>query len=83
HGVPGTDAAAVEQPFRPFYSAFHGSRMSHPAYFTTTREPRMLSVRQRTEGNRSSHIGSEVYMQIVDPQQAPYAATLRQLAVTA
>jgi len=27
------------------------------------------AVRQRTEGNRSSHIGSEVYMQIVDPQQ--------------
>jgi len=83
HGAPGTDTAAVEQVFRPFYSAFHGTRHSHPAYFTTTREPRMLSVRQRTEGHRSSHIGSEVYMQIVDPQQAPYAATLRQLAVTA
>ncbi|MET3497959.1 type VI secretion system baseplate subunit TssF [Variovorax boronicumulans] len=83
HGAPGVDAAAAEQPFRPFYSAFHGTRHSHPAYFTTTREPRMLSVRQRTEGHRSSHIGSEVYMQIVDPQQAPYAATLRQLAVSA
>lgn len=83
HGAPGADNAASEQIFRPFYSAFHGTRHSHPAYFTTTREPRMLSVRQRTEGHRSSHIGSEVYMQIVDPQQAPYAATLRQLAVTA
>ncbi|WP_408908305.1 type VI secretion system baseplate subunit TssF [Variovorax paradoxus] len=86
HGAPGADsgsAAAVEQLFRPFYSAFHGTRHSHPAYYTTTREPRMLSVRQRTEGNRSSHIGSEVYMQIVDPQQAPYAASLRQLAVSA
>lgn len=83
HGAPGADASAAEQVFRPFYSAFHGTRHSHPAYFTTTREPRMLSVRQRTEGHRSSHIGSEVYMQIVDPQQAPYAATLRQLAVSA
>ena len=83
HGAPGADAAAAEQPFRPFYSAFHGTRYSHPAYFTTTREPRMLSVRQRTEGHRSSHIGSEVYMQIVDPQQAPYSAALRQLAVSA
>jgi type VI secretion system protein ImpG len=83
HGAPGADAAAAEQLFRPFYSAFHGTRHSHPAYYTTTREPRMLSVRQRTEGNRSSHIGSEVYMQIVDPQQAPYAGTLRQLAVSA
>ena len=81
HGAPGT--GAQEQEFRPFYAAFHGSRHEHPAYYTTTREPRMLSTRQRAEGHRSSHIGSEVYMQIVDPQQAPYAATLRQLAVSA
>jgi type VI secretion system protein ImpG len=81
HGNPGE--GAQEQHFRPFYAAFHGSRHSHPAYFTTTREPRMLSARQRTEGHRSSHIGSEVYMQVVDPQQAPYAGTLRQLAVSA
>jgi type VI secretion system protein ImpG len=72
-----------EQSFRPFYAAFHGARHAHPAYFTTTREPRTLSPRQRTDGHRSSHIGSEVYMQIVDPQQAPYSASLRQLAVTA
>ena len=83
HGNPGAAEGAQEQSFRPFYSAFHGSRHSHPAYFTTTREPRTLSVKQRTEGHRSSHIGSEVYMQVVDPQQAPYADTLRQLAVTA
>ena len=72
-----------EQIFLPFYGAFHGARTSHPAYYTTTREPRMLSQRQRSDGHRSSHIGSELYMQIVDPQQAPYADGLRQLAVTA
>jgi len=83
HGAPAAGEAAQEQPFHPFYAAFHGSRHSHPAYFTTTREPRTLSVKQRTEGHRSSHIGSEVYMQIVDPQQAPYSASLRQLAVSA
>ncbi len=86
HGNPSTSGlvgAAAEQPFRPFYAAFHGSRDSHPAYYTTTREPRTLSERQRTQGNRSSHIGSEVYLQLVDPQQAPYSNSLRQLAVTA
>ena len=83
HGNPGNGEGAQEQPFRPFYAAFHGSRHGHPAYYTTTREPRTLSVKQRTEGHRSSHIGSEVYLQVVDPQQAPYAGTLRQLAVTA
>lgn len=74
---------AHEQLFLPFYAAFHGSRSSHPAYYTTTRDPRLLSVRQRSEGHRSSHIGSELFMQIVDPQEAPYSASLRQLAVTA
>ena len=83
HGNPPGADTTPEQPFLPFYAAFHGSRHSHPAYFTTTREPRMPSARQRTEGHRSSHIGSEVYMQIVDPQQAPYAGSLRQLAVSA
>ncbi|MDB5827055.1 MAG: type secretion system protein ImpG, partial [Variovorax sp.] len=83
HGAPGTADGAKELVFHPFYAAFHGSRHSHPAYYTTTREPRTLSVKQRTEGHRSSHIGSELYMQVVDPQEAPYAASLRQLAVTA
>jgi len=83
HGVAADTDAAQEQRFLPFYAAFHGSRHAHPAYFTTTREPRTVSARQRAVGHRSSHIGSEVYLQIVDPQQAPYSANLRQLAVTA
>ena len=83
HGKPGAAGVATEQKFLPFYAAYHGSRHAHPAYFTTTREPRMLSEKQRVQGNRSSHIGSEVYLQLVDPQQAPFDAALRQLAVTA
>lgn len=75
--------APVEQVFLPFYAAFHGARHRHPAYYTTSREPRVQSQRQRTEGHRSSHVGSELYLQIVDPQQAPYSAALRQLAVSA
>ena len=83
HGKSEASGAVPEQAFLPFYSAFHGSRHAHPAYFTTTREPRLQSLKQRTQGNRSSHIGSEVFMQLVDPQEAPYSSLLRQLAVTA
>lgn len=83
HGLAADGDEAHEQAFLPFYAAFHGSRHAHPAYYTTTREPRVLSTRQRQEGHRSSHIGSEVFMQIVDPQQAPYSGRLRQLAVGA
>ncbi len=83
HGSSSGNDDVIEQSFKPFYAAFHGARHAHPAYYTTTREPRMQSVRQRSEGHRSSHIGSEVYMQIVDPQEAPFPMALRQLAVTA
>lgn len=82
-GPGGAPAEAGTQVFRPFYAAFHGSRQQHPAYYTTEREPRRLSARQRAEGHRSSHIGSELYIQLVDPQQAPYAGALRQLSVQA
>lgn len=79
----GDEARARTQPFLPFYAAFHGSREPHPAYYTLLREPRRLSARQQAEGHRSSHIGSEVYIQLVDPQQAPYSDALRQLAASA
>lgn len=83
HGPSGAKQEALEQPFLPFYAAYHGSRQQGGAYFTTTREPRVSSQRQRNEGHRSSHIGSELFLQIVDAKQAPFASSLRQLAVSA
>jgi len=84
HGAPASAGeGAREQVFLPFYAAFHDARHSHPAYYTTTREPRAPSARQRSEGARSSHIGSELYLQLVDAQEAPFAGSLRQLAVSA
>jgi type VI secretion system protein ImpG len=72
-----------EQTFKPFYAAFHGNRHAHPAYYTLRREPRLLSTRQKTQGNRTSYIGSEVFLQLVDPQEAPYSNQLRQLGAVA
>jgi type VI secretion system protein ImpG len=45
------------------------------------REPRLLSTRQRAAGPRSSYIGSEVFISLVDADQAPHSSDLRQLAV--
>jgi type VI secretion system protein ImpG len=88
YGKPGGSEGSAndntgEQEFRPFFSAFHGNRHSHPAYYTTRREPRLLSARQKNQGNRTSYIGSEVFIQLVDPQEAPYSNHLRQLGVAA
>lgn len=70
-----------EQPFLPLYADFHTEHREHRAYFTVQREPRLLSAAQQKTTARSSYIGSEVFLAIVDPSEAPYASDLRQLAI--
>jgi type VI secretion system protein ImpG len=73
-----------EQRFLPFYSAASSDAQDHQsAYFTTRREPRLLPADQRHRGPRSSYIGSEVFLSLVDAEHAPYAADLRQLSMQA
>jgi type VI secretion system protein ImpG len=78
HGV-GADS---EQPFLPFYAAYStDAAHEQSAYYTTRREPRLLSSTQKRRGPRSSYIGTEVFISLVDPNQAPFSGDLRQLAV--
>lgn len=51
------------------------------AYYSLEREPRLVSSRRRRDGGRSSYVGSEVFVSIVDGNSAPYDASLRQLGV--
>ncbi len=81
-GVTGYGAGnSGEQRFSPLYAACHDEGPDHQAYFAVHREPRRLSERQQRTGGRSSYIGTEVYLSLVDPQEAPYRSDLRQLAV--
>ena len=82
--VEGYSAGNVEHTrFLPFYSAYHNESGEHMAYFTTRREPRLPSLTQKRHGARSSHVGSEVFLSLVDASEAPYPAVLRQVGVTA
>jgi type VI secretion system protein ImpG len=76
-------AQVAEQHFQPLYASFHEASSQHGAYYTVRREPRLLSARQRLEGPRSAYIGQEVFLSLVDPQNAPYREDIRQLSVTA
>jgi len=78
HGI-GTDS---EQRFLPFYSAY-SSDPDHQesAYYTTRREPRLVSATAKRRGSRSSYIGTEVFLALVDPTEAPFSGDLRQLSV--
>jgi type VI secretion system protein ImpG len=70
------------QPFLPFYAANDLSRNpEHRAYYELHRVPRQLSSRARQRGPRSSYIGHEAFISLVDADHAPYPPGLRQLGL--
>ena len=75
--------ADSEQSFEPFYASYHASGGAPHGYFTARREPRIFSSRQKKVGSRTSYVGSEVFVSLVDPDEAPYRADLRQLSLKA
>ncbi len=74
------------QEFEPFYAA-HDVEASKQAsrrregYYTIRRTPRVMSSKQRQTGARSSYIGTESYLSLVDPQHAPFRVDLAQLEI--
>lgn len=75
---------AHEQHFQPFYATNDlASHHEDRAYFATIRAPRVLSTGQRRTGPRSSYIGSELYVSLVDGKEAPYRHDLQQMGVKA
>jgi type VI secretion system protein ImpG len=71
-----------DQAFLPLYTAYVSHReREHPAYFTVRREPRLPSAAQKRRGARSSYIGTEVFISLVDPAEAPFRSDLRQLSI--
>jgi type VI secretion system protein ImpG len=73
---------AIEAQFRPFYRSLAGDRGNHGAYFSLRREPRRVSDSILRHGARSSYIGSETFLSLVDQNEAPFASRLRQLGVS-
>jgi type VI secretion system protein ImpG len=82
-GVTGYGAGPdAMQRFEPFYASNDlQADVDKRAYYQMRRQQRVLSERQRRQGPRSSYIGSEVFLGIVDAFEAPMASSLRQLGV--
>ncbi|MEQ1636215.1 MAG: type VI secretion system baseplate subunit TssF [Methylococcales bacterium] len=71
-----------QQAFLPFYQA--SSDLSHKqprAYYSVMRMPRVISSKQKLQGARSSYVGNEVFISIVDSNEAPFKNDLRQLGI--
>lgn len=69
-------------PLQPFYSLT--SRDERPeaaatAYYTIRRDPRMMSSNERQRGPRTSYIGSESFVSVVDVREAPFHHELKQI----
>jgi type VI secretion system protein ImpG len=76
------DRQEPEQRFLPFYGCDERTwHARHSAYYTIRREPRLLSSRQKRQGARSSYIGNEMFISLVDSSEAPYSTELRQIGM--
>lgn len=74
--------AGSEQEFRPFYSARDLDK-SAGSYFTVFRKQKLPTEKERRFGNLSTYAGSEVFLNLVDAESAPYSSEIEQLGVTA
>ncbi len=77
----GSDGGAPQR-FLPFYAANDLSRNpGQRSYYTLRRQPRQLSTRSRQRGPRSSYLGHDLFITLVDADQAPAGQDLRQLGL--
>jgi type VI secretion system protein ImpG len=81
--VTGFGATADEQQaFLPFYQASSdASHAQQRAYYSIIRTPRLISSKQKLQGPRSSYIGNEIHIAIVDANEAPFKSELKQLGL--
>lgn len=69
--------------FRPLFATLNGDEGNHGRYFSMRRERRVLSTHARKYGTRTAYTGSEVFLSLVDQNEAPYPDVLRHLSVEA
>jgi type VI secretion system protein ImpG len=82
--VVGIGAGAEgHQEFYPFYSLTDQSTDDSRAYYALRRTPRLVSRKHQKFGTRTSYLGSEMYVSLVDRNDAPYSPDLEFLAVEA
>ena len=73
--------AEAQQRFDAFYHANDLHTPEQGAWYQVRRDTRVLSEQQRRQGPRSSYIGSELFLTLVDIHQTPYRSDLRQLGI--
>jgi type VI secretion system protein ImpG len=80
--VTGIGAEGEEQEFLPFYASYDRLSQCNSGFLHGASVAAPVVHRQRRVGPRSSYVGSEIYLALVDADEAPYRGNLRQLAVS-
>lgn len=75
----GADATV----FRPMYQTLNQDEGNHGCYFSVRRESKLPSDSTRKYGTRTPYVGTEVFISLVDQNQAPYNRQLQHLSVQA
>jgi type VI secretion system protein ImpG len=79
-----SDQAEQVTSFAPFYGGHHESWQAtaqrSQAYFTLRRTMRMPSQISRRKGTRTGYMGTEVYISLVDENEAPFSSEVHQLS---
>lgn len=78
-GVTGSNERA--QKFFPLYDYNQYDHAYSSGFYSVSRERKKRNTAQMKYGYRSSYIGSELYISIVDPQNVPFSDKLKQLIV--
>ncbi len=65
--------------FYPFYEHTTSVDTETP-YYTLKRKPRLHSTQQKIDGFRSSYSGNEIFISLVDKNEAPFSTDLKQLS---
>jgi len=81
--VQGYTAANEEEvDFLPCYGKYdHTHDNQEGAFYATRQVPRLLSTKQKKKGPRSSYIGSNTYISLVDSAAAPINPSIKQVAM--
>jgi len=69
--------------FRPLYETISGDGGNYGRYFSLRRAWRLPSERAKRRGTWTGHAGTEVFLSLVDQNEAPFASDLSMLSMRA
>lgn len=74
---------AKEIVFNPLYQTRHCDNGNFGRYYSVTRRPRNLNHNRTKYDTRTPYAGTEVFISLVDQQEAPYGDDIRYLSIEA